>query len=507
VRSLPDLYRATAMLLIERPVSETFVRTSVNGELESRLHVIKQENLSRDRLTQLITRFNLYPELRRRTSMEDVLNQMRLDIETLPSGPEQVTGRNRTVSMTLSYTGASRESVADVTNAITAFYVSQNDRMRSEEATRTSQFLRAQLDAARAQLSRQEQAMRSYTTQYIGELPQQVGVNLATLERLNAELRMNADRQISTIEQRDKLLDGTADSQAVVRATTGVSSADVLSDDVLERLKQIEKMKIELAELEGRFTAKHPDVVTMRERVANLEREVEVQKEREAAERRRVEEEQRQAAAAAAPPPTDTPPPQVRRRTLETLDAELDRLKKEEEKVRQTIATYEGRLEATPGRQQEYGLITRDYQAAKDVYDGLLKRYEEARFDASVETDGQGERFRVLEPALAPAGPAAPNRFRLLVLVVLLALATTALAVIAAEQLDTSFHSVDEVRGFTSVPVLATIPRIGSAPIGRRVRMAFATVSVIALITLVAAASAYFAQGNEQIVRMLERAG
>jgi uncharacterized protein involved in exopolysaccharide biosynthesis len=243
----------------------------------------------------------------------------------------------------------------------------------------------------------------------------------------------------------------------------------------------------------------------MRERVANLERELEVQKEREAAERRRIEEQQRQAATAAAP--ADAPPPQVRRRTIEALDAELDRLKKEEANVRQSIATYEQRLEATPGRQQEYSLITRDYQAAKDLYDSLLKRYEEARFGASVETDGQGERFRILEPALLPAGPAAPNRFRLLILSVLLALAAAAVAVIAAEQLDTSFHSIDEVRGFTSVPVLAAIPRIGSAPIGRRVRVAFATVSVIALITLVATLSAYFAQGNEQVVRMLERAG
>jgi hypothetical protein len=99
VRNLPDLYRATAMLLIERPVSETFIRTAVSGELESRLHVIKQENLSRDRLTELIKRFNLYPEMRRRASMEEVINQMRLDIETQPSGPEQVTGRTRTVSV------------------------------------------------------------------------------------------------------------------------------------------------------------------------------------------------------------------------------------------------------------------------------------------------------------------------------------------------------------------------------------------------------------------------
>ena len=63
---LPDLYKASALVLVERPVSETVVRTAVSGELESRLHVIKQEILSRDRLTELINRFDLYPELRQR---------------------------------------------------------------------------------------------------------------------------------------------------------------------------------------------------------------------------------------------------------------------------------------------------------------------------------------------------------------------------------------------------------------------------------------------------------
>jgi succinoglycan biosynthesis transport protein ExoP len=504
-RYLPDLYKATALVLVERPVSETFVRLAASNELESRLHVIKQEILSRDRLTALIDRYGLYPELRKEASMEDVLNQMRLDVEVLPSGPEQVSGRSRTVSFTLSYTGASRETVAEVTNAIASFYVNENDRMRSEEAVRTSQFLRAQLDDARAQLSRQEQAMRSYTAQYIGEMPQQVGVNLATLERLNAEMRMNADRQLSTIEQREKLLDGLAVTGGLIARAEGGASVESLSQDVIERLKQIEKMKQDLSELEAKFTSRHPDVVVLRERIANLEREVDVQKDRELAERRQRDETERKAAAAGVA--SEPLPPQARRRTLEALDAEMDRLTKEEATIRQSIAMYEQRLESTPERQQDYNLITRDYQAAKDLYDSLLKRYEEAQFAASVETDRQGERFRILEPALPPAGPAAPNRVRLMILGFLLALAATAVAVIGREQLDTSFHSVDELREFTGVPVIATIPSIGSTPTASRVRFALATVSVVAAITLVATASAYLARGNEHIVRMLERAG
>ena len=60
---LPDIYQGQALVLIERPVDENIVRAadSAPGELESRLHIIKQEILSRDRALELINRFHLYP--------------------------------------------------------------------------------------------------------------------------------------------------------------------------------------------------------------------------------------------------------------------------------------------------------------------------------------------------------------------------------------------------------------------------------------------------------------
>src|SRR5262245_56794394 len=132
-RCLPDLYRATAVVLVERPRPETFVRPAVNGELESRLQLIKQEILSRDRLTELINRFNLYADLRARHPMDSVMDQMRRDIEVELNGPEQVSGRKTTVSFKLSYTGATDNTVAQVTNALAAFYVAQNANIRSEQ--------------------------------------------------------------------------------------------------------------------------------------------------------------------------------------------------------------------------------------------------------------------------------------------------------------------------------------------------------------------------------------
>jgi uncharacterized protein involved in exopolysaccharide biosynthesis len=373
--------------------------------------------------------------------------------------------------------------------------VQQNDRMRSDEALKTSEFLRGQLADAKRQLDRHEAALRDYTTRYTGQLPEQVGVNLATLERLNTQLRLNGEQQIRIIEQRDKLLDGLRDGTIVARATSG----DELSPEAIERLKKIDEQKQKLSQAETQFTDKHPDVVRLREQLAAMERE---NQEALAAEQQRRERAEA-AAQAAATQDASAPAPQMRRRTMEAMDAELVKLREEEAGIRQAIAGFEQRLESSPQRMQEYQSITRDWSAAKDLYDSLLKRYDEAQLTASMETDRAGERFRILEPALPPEGPAAPNRLRLLIMGVLLAFAAAAGAVMAREQFDTAFHTVDELRDFTAVPVLVSIPPIGPMPAGRRVRAALATVSTLVLIALVASSAAYLASGNAQLVRLI----
>src|SRR5437867_3044779 len=78
---LPDVYRATATVLVERPnVSETFVKSSVSAELETRLQTISQEILSRARLAELIARLGLYPNLRAGAPIEGAIQKMRRDI-------------------------------------------------------------------------------------------------------------------------------------------------------------------------------------------------------------------------------------------------------------------------------------------------------------------------------------------------------------------------------------------------------------------------------------------
>jgi len=495
---LPDIYQGQALVLIERPVDENIVRgaDSEPGELESRLHIIKQEILSRDRALALINRFHLYPTLMKSGAFDDALNQMRNDVEVNPSGPEQVSGKVKTVSFTLKYTSDSAKTAADVTNAIAAFYVAQNESMRSQSAMGTLEFLRQQLSEAKAQLDRQDAAITQFTTRYTGQLPQQVGINLASVERMNTQLRLNGEQQLRLIEQREKLMEGLQDPSNVARAENPDATPEMI-----DRLKQIEKVKDDLAQMQSRFTSKHPDVIRLQEQLADLEAQ---QKQDEAALQRNRQAAQVAAAASQAAADDAKAP---RRRTIESIDGEIAKLKEEEQTLRATIASFEQRLEGAPEREQEFSLVTRDRQVAKDLYDSMLKRYDEAQLAASLESDRQGERFRVLESALPPEGPTGPNRLRLILMGLLLAIAAGVAMVLTAEQFDASFHGVDEVREFTSVPVLVSIPPIGPVPFKRRMVAGLATVSAIAVIALVAAASAYLAHGNDQLARLIGRAG
>src|SRR5215510_10432769 len=79
---MPGIYRSTATILVDRQqVPETMVRPTVTSALETRLHTISQEILSRSRLDALIKQFNLYADLRQRVPLEEVIGRMRRDIK------------------------------------------------------------------------------------------------------------------------------------------------------------------------------------------------------------------------------------------------------------------------------------------------------------------------------------------------------------------------------------------------------------------------------------------
>ncbi len=508
---LPDLYKASAIVVIERPLPDGVIRPTVSNELESRLYQIRQEVLSRERLTGLIKRFNLYPELRRQAGFEDVLNQAREDIHWEANGPEQVSGRAKTVAFTLTYTGTDQRRVADVTNAIAQFFVEHNSAIRAGEAKRAVQLLEEQMKAARQQVQSEEARLRGFTLNNQAQLPQAASVAMASYQSLADELRDNRADQRRNLDAREKLIEGLEDAAAITSAAKGVLAVDgtdvPLSKELAEANERVAEAKKALIELERKgLLPSHPDITNAQSAIAAAEKAQQEQRARDlAAYKARQNADAQRAAVNNAPRDLASLPRS--KRSLKDIDDEIARLQGDEKVLQQRIATLQQRFDSTPGVQQDYLTYQRDYSAAKENFDVLVRKYDEARIAESIETGHQGENFRILDAAVAPEGPSAPNRLRLLLMGLLLALAAMAGAVVLAEQFDTSFHSVDEVREFTAVPVLATIPQIGATPRRGWARATLGTASAVAAVAVVATLSAYLAHGNDTLVRLLQRAG
>jgi polysaccharide biosynthesis transport protein len=100
--SLPDIYRATATVLVEHPgTTEGTGKSLIAAELETRLQTIGQEVLSQARLLKLMESFDLYPELRANGEDTAAVERLRRDIQVKPVRVESAAGRPTTVAFAI----------------------------------------------------------------------------------------------------------------------------------------------------------------------------------------------------------------------------------------------------------------------------------------------------------------------------------------------------------------------------------------------------------------------
>jgi polysaccharide chain length determinant protein (PEP-CTERM system associated) len=369
-------------------------------------------------------------------------------------------GRGGTIAFSLNYTSDDPRLAAQVANALATGFVKENSRGRARQEGEAADFLTTALADAKSRLEEQEKRLSAYKEKSNGELPEQVQTNLSTLQRLNSQIDLNADRENRLQERRDQL------AKQLSEIDPGVNSADVGAAE-MSRLRQ------QLAELKTKYKDKHPAVIQVREQMEAL------------AKRLNSNFDARTAGADANPgggrAPSTTPHPPdgtsssaggsvVARlkRALSQTDSDLRMLRGEQESLRQNITTYQSRVERAPLREGEVGTLQREYDAAKETYQSLLKRTTEARIrqDAA----HAGDQFRILDPAVVSRHPVAPNRMQLLLGALFLATALGVGAVLLVEKRDTTFHSPEDLRAFTSLPVLADIPRLETRAAAWRLR-------------------------------------
>ena len=406
-------YTARATILISsQQIPKEFVRPTLPEDSFDQLNAMIGEILSREKLSGLIEKYNLYPELRGKKPMSDVAFTMRRDISVELEHGLSTDGHDSSRLMTLEFTDTNPVVAAAITNDLANLFVSENIRLRGQQAKLTTEFLRRELQRSEEALAAQNREITEFKEKYLGELPDE---QAASLQRLT--LLQNQRQSLAT-----QIAEGETRVAMITSSPTNQTSPVAKLAEAQSRLA---------AEL-SIHTEAHPDVIALRSEIATLEKEV--------------------AQGSGGSGASATALVGAAQHQVAQLRAQLANTEAEQRELEMRVAR-------TPARQEALSKMEEKAKVLSDNYADFLHKVKEAELAETLESAQQGERFSVIESATPPTHP---NRsaLKLLLMGFVGSVGLAGLAGVLLELLDPVVLDAAQMELVTDAPILGSAPRI-----------------------------------------------
>jgi polysaccharide chain length determinant protein (PEP-CTERM system associated) len=502
----PDTYVSTAAIrVVPQQVPETFVPSAVNQELSQRINSMAQVILSRGTLSTVITTFNLYPRERQRRPLEDVVEEMKRDIRISPV--VNTSDRQRGVSaFTISFAYENRHIARAVARDLATRFINENVRTRTAQSVLTTSFLSDQLEAARKELERWDERLTKLRQSFAGQLPEEMQQNWTQLMALEQRVA-NLNAGISRANQEKLLLE--TDLRNLKNQLASLRPRDFVAPGVAPRNEKLTQAERDVQQLENallalreRYRDSHPDV----QRTLQL---------LNAAQRRRDELLKAEEAARAAAAKADKPPEtaiydeqyvkesaalkSAIERTealIRQHDIQIEEFGRELDRTQKAIAEIHARMSRAPIGQQQFAEVLREREMAKLKYDDLSRKQAQSQISAELERRQASETLEILEDASLPEKPTEPNRAVIIGAGVACGLVLGLLLAGARELKNTTLKNLKDVRAYTRLDILGSIPLLeNDLAVQRRRRLtwlAWATACLVGVVIMTGSVLYYY---------------
>ena len=437
---LPKEYTSQTVVLVEQPAVPTSYVTDIStGDLKQRLTTLQEQILSRSRLEAIINKFGLYQKERtQQASMDALVDRLRKKISVTPVKPMAESNSSQLPGFIIKVTDRDPALAQKMCNEVASVFMGENQRVRHEQAKGTTVFLTKQLDDAKIKLDDQDSKLAAFKSLHTGMLPDEQQANLNVLSGLNTQL--DAATQALSRAQQDKSFTESMLAQQLASRSADNPSAQ----------KQLADMQSELSALLAKDTEDHPDVIRLRQSIADLKQKM-------------ASSQGAPAANTATASGADTPEIQQLRAQVHQYDSILKEKTAQQRDIQRQIGVYQSRLQLSPNVEEQYKQLTRDYQSAADFYNDLLKKRSESAMVSDMNHQTENAEFRILDPANLPDSPSFPNPpfFLLGGLAVGLVLGLGLVAL--REVRDKTLRTEEDVEFFLQLPTLANIPSVEGA--------------------------------------------
>ena len=504
----PDTYVSSAVIRVVPPqVPETLVQSNLNVDMTNHIMSMAQSILSRSNLTTLINTQGLYKKELTHEPLEDVIERMQQkDIKIGEVQNQQVNGRGAVNAFQISFRYYNRITAQRITEDIVSRFITQNIQERTIASRETTEFLTGEYDDAKKQLEDAEQKLQDFRQKNIGRLPDQMQANLSQLQNMQMQMT-TLDSTISRVNQDKLLLENQLrilrDRYNSIRQSLGgdpTAVAVIQRNDLLaEKEKQIAQLESTLAILRERYKDTYPDVQRALALLAQA------RKDRD--ELLKEDAEKKQEAANA--PQVHRPLPANRElldadaliRRIEgeiaAKDLELKDRQKEMAELTDAIKGVQARIEGVPVGEKEYTDLIHTRDLAREHFDEMNAKKEKSEIATKSENAKLGETLELLDPASLPQTPTEPKRSLIIAAAAAIGLAVGLMFAGAREVKDTSLKNLKDVRAYTKLPILGSIPLLENDLVVRRRRrlgwLAWSTACLVGIAIMSGSVVYYYA--------------
>ena len=510
----PDSYTSIGVVrIVPQQVPEQMVQAAVNQGMDQRLNSMAQTILSRSVLTNIINTFGLYPKERAQKPYEDLVEDMKVNkihitqVQNIAGGGE----RRGIPAFSVSFSYENRYQAQKVAGELVSRFIDESVRNRSGATYATTQFLKDQVEQAHKELDDIEAKLQAFQTANNGRLPDQMDNNMRQLMTLQTQVQYLSG-QISRANQ-DKLqmesgIQILKDSRAAVAKEQPVEQQTLAFQKQNEKLNEAERdvknVQTQLDLLLQRYSENYPDVQTARGRLkVAIQVRDELLKEDAAAKKA----EATASPDKAAPAKVATNPGQVRelrdidnriratQAAIEAKDMEIAGYAKQMAQANEAVKSYSSRVETVPASFREYGDLLREKEIAREKYVKQDENLQKAQIAQDMEGRKQGETLELLDPASLPMNPTEPKRPMIIGMGAGIGLLLGILIAGALEMKDTSLKNLKDVRAYTQMAILGSIPLLeNDFVVRRRKRLAWLgwTTASLAAVVIMSGSVVYY---------------
>jgi polysaccharide chain length determinant protein (PEP-CTERM system associated) len=448
VALLPNQYEATARVYIDADAVLTPLLHGISAEtsMADQIDLLQHMLLSRPNLEKIIAKTDLQLDLHTQTDLEQLVERLEKTIK--------VTQQSRNI-FSLAYRNPNKQLAYDVVQAVLASYIENRAGDNREDMEKAAKFLDDQIASYETQLRDAESKRAAFRAKYLDLLPGENGVN--RLEEARAQV-LSLQGQLDDARSRRIVLARTLAGTPAVVATESAGSYDTRA--------ALHAAEAKLRDLQQVYTDAYPEVISQKRVVETL---------------RKSGGDGGGGGGKAVPNPVFE---QLKIRLVET-DASILSLTRQIEDASHERDRLSSIAHGEPNLEARYLNLNRDYDVLRNNYEELLKRREGMKIAEAAQVRANNVKMVIIDPPQVPQVPVAPARVLMAMGILVAGLFAGVGVVIAMITLDTSFHSIVDLRAMGR-PVLGAISLAALPPtLAQRLRSAAIFGSAIAGLVVV----------------------